>query len=157
MIVASARRAAIYGGMAAAALMAAAAVTWFLWPSGPSGAADPTDLAQVAFGGEIYRERCAVCHGADLEGQLEWKIRKPNGRLPAPPHDETGHTWHHPDEHLFRITKRGLKPPLAPDGYQSDMPAFADVLTDAEIWAALAYIKSRWTPRTRARQPKGTD
>jgi len=40
----------------------------------------------------------------------------------------------------------------APVGYQSDMPAFVGVLTDDEIAAALAYIKSRWPADVRARQ-----
>ncbi len=71
----------------------------------------------------------------------------PNGRMPAPPHDESGHTWHHPDEVLFTITKYGLVPPYAPRGYQSDMPAFADRLSDDEIRAVLAYIESHWTSR----------
>lgn len=66
--------------------------------------------------------------------------------MPAPPHDDTGHTWHHPDEVLFGITKNGLVPPYAPPGYQSDMPAFAQTLSDQEIRAVLAYIASHWSP-----------
>jgi hypothetical protein len=27
--------------------------------------------------------------------------RKPDGKLPAPPHDASGHTWHHADAQLF--------------------------------------------------------
>ncbi|MEQ9180466.1 MAG: c-type cytochrome [Nitratireductor sp.] len=131
------------------------AVGWAFWPSELAGVADPADAAQIARGAAVYREHCASCHGARLEGQPDWRIRKPDGRLPAPPHDESGHTWHHPDAHLFRITKHGLQPPLAPDGYESDMPAFKGVLSDAEIWATLAFIKSRWPPKTQARQPKG--
>jgi S-disulfanyl-L-cysteine oxidoreductase SoxD len=65
--------------------------------------------------------------------------------LPAPPHDETGHTWHHPDAVLIDIVKHGLVPgKTAPEAYESDMPAYEQVLTDAEILAVLAYIKSRW-------------
>jgi mono/diheme cytochrome c family protein len=48
---------------------------------------------------------------------------------------------------LFAITKNGLIPPYAPKGYESDMPAFGEKLTDEEIWAVLAYIKSHWTSR----------
>ena len=84
------------------------------------------------------------CGGAELAGQPDWRRRKPNGRLPAPPHDASGHTWHHPDALLFAITKNGLVPPHAPPGYASDMPAFAGVLSDDEIRAVLAYIQSRW-------------
>jgi len=109
--------------------------------------ADPRDATKVAFGANVYARHCASCHGAKLEGQLEWRRRLPNGRMPAPPHDETGHTWHHPDGMLFAITKRGLVPPYAPADYQSDMPAFGGKLSDDEIWAVLAFIKSHWASR----------
>ncbi len=150
------KQATAYLAIGAAGLAVSAGLAWAVWPGGPSGVADPTDAAQVALGSSVYRDHCASCHGANLEGQPDWRIRKPDGRLPAPPHDDSGHTWHHPDEHLFRITKHGLNPPLAPEGYESDMPAFDETLTNAEIWAVLAYIKSRWPAKTLARQPKGT-
>ncbi|MDX1376880.1 MAG: cytochrome c [Burkholderiales bacterium] len=105
---------------------------------------DARDATQVAAGEAVYAQHCAACHGANLEGQPDWRRRLPNGRLPAPPHDASGHTWHHPDQMLFAITKHGLVPPHAPAGYQSDMPAFAGVLSDDEIRAVLAYIQSRW-------------
>ena len=107
--------------------------------------ADSTDATLVARGEKLYSEHCAVCHGARLEGRPNWKSRLANGRLPAPPHDESGHTWHHADDVLFGVTKHGLVPPYAPDGYESDMPAFAGRLADRDIWAVLAYIKSHWT------------
>jgi len=77
----------------------------------------------------------------------------PSGRLPAPPHDASGHTWHHPDNVLFGITKHGIAPgKYAPSMYQSNMPAFSGVLADAEIWAVLAYIKSSWPQEIRKTQ-----
>jgi mono/diheme cytochrome c family protein len=105
----------------------------------------PDDAERIARGAGIYAQHCASCHGAKLEGQPDWRRRLPNGRLPAPPHDESGHTWHHPDEVLFAITRNGLVPPYAPPAYESDMPAYAGRLGDDEIWAVLAFIKSRWT------------
>jgi mono/diheme cytochrome c family protein len=108
---------------------------------------DATDAKQVTAGAALYAQHCAACHGANLEGQPDWRRRLPNGRLPAPPHDASGHTWHHPDKVLFAITKNGLVPPYAPGGYASDMPAFGGVLTDAQIRAVLAYIQSRWPPQ----------
>lgn len=93
----------------------------------------------------MYAQHCAACHGSKLEGQPNWQRRLPNGRLPAPPHDETGHTWHHTDSVLFGIVKHGVVPPYAPAGYESDMPAFQGLLGDNDIWAVLAYIKSYWT------------
>ena len=107
---------------------------------------DPRDAAQVERGRAVYVNHCASCHGAQLQGQPEWRIRLPKGRMPAPPHDESGHTWHHPDEVLFGIAKYGLVPPYAEKGYESDMPAFGSVLTDTDIRAVLAFIESRWPP-----------
>lgn len=112
--------------------------------SGDDPRADPRDAAKVTLGAKVYGQHCAACHGANLEGQPDWRRRLPNGRLPAPPHNESGHTWHHRDEVLFAITKNGLVPPNAPKDYESDMPAFAGKLSDEEIWAVLAYIKSHW-------------
>ena len=106
-----------------------------------------SDAETVKLGAQLYAQHCAGCHGAKLEGQPNWRQRLPNGRLPAPPHDESGHTWHHPDEVLFAITKNGLVPPYAPKDYESDMPAFRDKLSDAEIRAVLEYIKTHWTSR----------
>ncbi len=112
---------------------------------GERARADPRDAQQVALGAQVYAQHCAACHGARLEGQPDWRKRLPSGRLPAPPHDDSGNTWHHPDEVLFGITKHGLVPPYAPAGYESDMPAYAGRLADEEIWAVLAYIKSHWS------------
>lgn len=103
--------------------------------------------AQEETGRAIYLERCASCHGVELEGQPDWMRRLPSGRLPAPPHDASGHTWHHSDRQLFDIVKNGLAT-IAP-GYETDMPAFADAMTDDEIRAVLEYIKSTWPDRER--------
>jgi mono/diheme cytochrome c family protein len=130
----------------------AGAIIVVLW-SGPESPADPDDPAQVARGKPVYDRYCASCHGAKLEGQPNWQDKPPTGRMPAPPHDASGHTWHHPDAVLFGITQQGLVPgKYAPPGYQSDMPGFGGVLTDEEIWAVLAYIKSSWPPNIRKAQ-----
>ena len=137
-------------------LIASGAGLWFwsVWSEAAPRRTDPEDLQLVALGKSIYWTHCAACHGAKLEGQPNWRNRKPDGKLPAPPHDETGHTWHHADEQLFRLTRLGVKPPLAPEGYQSDMPAFDGVLTEAQIWAVLVFIKSKWPDHIRDRQER---
>lgn len=101
------------------------------------------DPARVAEGERLYAEHCASCHGANLEGEEDWQSPGPDGRMPAPPHDETGHTWHHADELLFRITKEGSAAVIG-RGYESNMMGFGDVLTDEEILSILGYIKSTW-------------
>jgi mono/diheme cytochrome c family protein len=104
---------------------------------------------ELARGEKLYAQHCAACHGAKLEGEPEWRTRLADGRFRAPPHDDSGHTWHHPDEVLFGITKHGMVPPYAPAGYQNNMPAFAGTLSDDEIRAVLAFIKSRWSDEVR--------
>ena len=121
-------------------VLAAAGFGYFV--SARSGEAD--------VGRSLYAANCASCHGANLEGQPDWMKRLPNGRLPAPPHDESGHSWHHSDKQLFTIVKSGLGA-ISP-GYESDMPAFEGVLTDEQIVEVLDYIKSRWPDRARKYQ-----
>ena len=111
---------------------------------------DHGSAAQLALGARLYAERCASCHGAKLGGQPNWQEALSNGRMPAPPHDATGHTWHHSDEELFTITKKGLAA-IVP-GYESDMPAFEGLLSDDEIQAILAFIKSTWPATEREYQ-----
>ncbi len=117
--------------------------------------ADYTDTGLIRLGREIYGGNCAACHGGNLEGQPNWRSRLPGGTLPAPPHDETGHTWHHPDRQLFAITKCGGAW-SAPKGFVSAMPGFGDTLSDREILASLAYIKSRWPAPIRRRQDRAS-
>jgi mono/diheme cytochrome c family protein len=114
--------------------------------------ADPNDAALISRGKVVYAEQCASCHGASLEGQPDWRHRLPNNRMPAPPHDATGHTWHHSDKQLFDMTKIG--PAGLVPGYQSDMPGFKDILSDADIRAVLSYIESTWPAEIRERQQR---
>jgi len=109
---------------------------------------EPDNAEQVAQGQEIYDAYCASCHGANLEGQPNWRQRDDAGFLPAPPHDETGHTWHHPREQLFAITRDGVAA-YAPPGYATTMRGFTDELTDEEIAAVIAYIISQWPSEIR--------
>jgi len=106
---------------------------------------------ELSVGARVYAKSCASCHGANLEGQPNWRQRNENGRLPAPPHNVRGHTWHHDDETLFGITKLGTAEFTGLD-IESDMPAFKDILSDDDIRAVLTYIKSRWSDRIRQRQ-----
>lgn len=109
----------------------------------------------IAAGEALYAEHCAACHGAALEGQPDWRTPNAEGILPAPPHDESGHTWHHDNILLFDYTKLGGRGALAArgiDDFASGMPAFDGVISDAEIWDILAYIRSTWSPRAQESQ-----
>ena len=116
---------------------------------GSSSGADGTDPALADRGAVIYQEYCASCHGLNLEGQPGWQMRNADGTLPAPPHDASGHTWHHSDQLLFELTKQGPDEVIG-NGYQSTMPGFSDILHDDDIWAVLAYIESQWPEEIRA-------
>ncbi|WP_319410906.1 cytochrome c [uncultured Cohaesibacter sp.] len=109
----------------------------------------PDDRNVVALGQQVYSDQCASCHGDNLEGQPDWRETNENGLLPAPPHDETGHTWHHEDAVLFGITKYGLAALANMPDYKTDMPVYKDILSDEEIIAVLSYIKSKWPDEIR--------
>lgn len=104
-----------------------------------AGLLRPDDARLVAMGEKIYARACASCHGANLEGQPGWRTK----RGLAPAHDETGHTWHHPDTLLLRIVREGTV------RMGGRMPGFKGVLTEEEMLAVLSYIKSRWPARIR--------
>jgi len=145
----------IIAGLAAGGLAVMAGAAILLYGGDAPAPAERGGASLVARGAQVYQEHCAACHGADLGGQPNWRARRPDGKLPAPPHDESGHTWHHPDDQLFGITKYGTAR-FAPPGYETDMIGFGDVLSDEEIWAVLTFIKSHWPPRARAVQAERT-
>jgi mono/diheme cytochrome c family protein len=141
--------------LAIAALAAVAAVAfWVTSRTGTANVTQPDDVDIVA-GADLFAENCAACHGAELEGRPDWRSLGADGRFPAPPHDETGHTWHHGDLVLFDYTKLGGRAALAKSGvedFDSGMPRFADSLSDRQIWDIIAYIKSTWPDRIRVVQ-----
>ena len=103
---------------------------------------------QTLAGKQIYDANCASCHGTKLEGQRNWRQPLASGRLPAPPQDENGHTWHHADAVIFDVIKSGLAK-YAGDTYESDMPVFGGILTDDQINEVIDYIKSTWPEKQR--------
>ncbi len=140
--------------LVAAALLAAATLT--MWRVNRTSEKLVTAEAVIALGRGLYDENCASCHGANLQGQPDWKIPLENGRYPAPPHDATGHTWHHADALLEQIIRDGSAAVVG-NGYESDMPGFGDILSDDQIAAVLAYIKSTWPERERTIQTRVTE
>ena len=132
-------------------VVAALTVGGYFWLNVRTSAREPN----LQRGASLYADYCASCHGVNLEGQPNWQTRKHDGKLPAPPHDETGHTWHHPDSQLFTITKFGSEAIIG-NGYKSDMIGFGDVLNDEEIWDILTFIKSKWPERERQIQERRT-
>jgi mono/diheme cytochrome c family protein len=140
----------IIAGLLVLALGAAGYFTFFPKDEFIPSTIEPT--AELAARGEkIYVDNCAICHGANREGQPNWREPLPEGGLPAPPHDESGHTWHHPDGFLFLYVKEGGEL-FMPKGMKSNMPPFGQNLKDADILAVISFIKSRWVPEIQERQ-----
>jgi len=111
----------------------------------------------IQAGKTVYVQQCASCHGVNLEGQPDWKMQNEDGSFRAPPHDDTGHTWHHGDPTLIdSIRLGGARFNDLNIGGTSNMPAFGDILSDEEITAVLTYIKSTWTEENRGRQEEAT-
>ena len=131
----------VFAGLTAGIVMAQSTQT--------RGLLTPDDREVVALGAEVYAAQCADCHGTRLEGQPNWYSRGEDGLLPAPPHDASGHTWHHDDKTLFTSTKYGLAG-LMENPPPSGMPIYEGVLSDNEIIAVLSFIKSTWPDDLRA-------
>lgn len=129
------------GCISAVVLVAAITIAYLNLTADP--AEDSLDPAQVERGASTYLANCASCHGATGEGHPGWRIRNPDGTFNAPPHDSSGHTWHHADGQLFNIVKNGGQVYASP-GMTSRMPGFGGQLSDREIRDVIAYVKSFW-------------
>lgn len=141
----------IMGAVSITALLLLAVAAVMALSSTPSYAIDPSNTQTVALGKEVYDTQCASCHGANLEGQEGYGQASEDGVLKAPPHDETGHTWHHNNSYLIEsIRKGGARIPKSTG--ISAMPAYENMLTPEEIGAVLAYIQSTWPEEILAQQ-----
>ncbi len=129
------------------ALLAAAACSTAqqpIYPSLVTGESLPPppglDATLIAQGADLYAVHCAGCHRADLTGDPEWRSPAADGGFRPPPHDSSGHTWHHSDQALVDIVLYGYDPPVA----ESRMPQFFGVLTEEQVLAILEFFKSSW-------------
>lgn len=102
------------------------------------------DPQLVSRGEAVYQQFCAACHGANLEGQPDWQSPLPDGSFRAPPHDSTGHTWHHSDQAILQIIAQGSNP-----AFGGTMQGFAEVIDVQDGLAVLEFIKSSWGPEQR--------
>ncbi|MFK5979199.1 MAG: cytochrome c [Rhizobiaceae bacterium] len=123
----------------------------FTQPASAEALLKPDEKSVVKLGNGIYQELCASCHGKNLKGQPNWQTPDADGLLPAPPHDKTGHTWHHTDALLFKLTKFGIAKIANLKDHKTSMPIYDGVLSDEEIIAVLSYIKSTWPENIRKR------
>lgn len=150
-------------------ILAAAAAAFYQWF--PSDEAEPLPVErpraatndavpslppkQVEAGKVIFLKECAGCHGKHGQGAADWKVQNPDKTFPPPPHDASGHTWHHTDGLLFRLVRDGGKGMEDP-GFKSAMPAYGRTLSDQEIVSVITYLKSLWQPEQRASQAEAS-
>ena len=104
----------------------------------PAAPERKVDTQELALGERLFQANCASCHGAQAEGNENWRQRELSGRFPAPPLNGTGHSWHHSTEVLMDVISNGRP------GGQSNMPAWKDKLSEAEIAAIVAWFQSQW-------------
>lgn len=108
-----------------------------------SGQPQPSGRGEV-----LYEAHCASCHGGATGGDI--------ADIP-PLHNAQGHTWHHPDCELIDIVQQGMpRRPGLPDGAPT-MPAFGGRLTEDDVRAILAHIKTWWDQDQRKQQQQVTD
>ncbi|MDP3608099.1 MAG: cytochrome c [Methylophilus sp.] len=136
----------VWGAM----ILIAAFIFWPIETDNNFNRLDISDKQLVFNGKKIYSANCASCHGVNLEGQANWEQKGADGLYPAPPQTDAGHSWRHPDQYLIDAVKNGQ----FENGKPTNMPAFAESLTDAEIISVLTYIKSKWSAEKRAIQRK---
>jgi mono/diheme cytochrome c family protein len=96
------------------------------------------DFAQVQRGGKIFQQNCAKCHGAEAEGDPNWRHRDASGMFPPPPLNGTAHTWHHPIAVLKQVITNG-----SPNG-MGRMPAWGGKLSEQEIEDVIAWFQAKW-------------
>ena len=135
-------------GLAAATILAACAGGAEPAPSrtfAPAAETPPAPTAEesqntpefLSGGAQLYARNCSVCHG-DRQGA---------GAIQGvPSHDETGHTWHHPDAQLKDWVLNGKL------GFGQQMPGFNETLTEEHVEAILAFLKTWWTAEQRELQ-----
>jgi len=140
--------------------LATAVMVMTLVPALAVGKKPDLDGPAIRAGAELYAENCAACHGTNLEGAEDWQGYNEDGTLKPPPHDASGHTWHHSDMLLFDYVKLGGAAAMAKvalEDFNSGMPPFGEVLTDEEIWNILTFIKSRWPEEIQQTQREITE
>ena len=117
-------------------------------PAGDGAGETAASGTEPLSGAQLFAARCAACHGAQGQGAANWKTRDEDGRLPPPPLNGDGHTWHHADGVLYRIVRDGGADFGASGGAGSNMPSFGETLTPQQIIAVLEYIKTLWAGKT---------
>lgn len=104
----------------------------------PTAPARSMDAQQLTLGQRVFQANCASCHGAQAQGDANWRQRDASGFYPAPPLNGSGHAWHHSLEMLKGVILNG-----SPQG-KGNMPAWQGKINKTEIEATMAWFQSLW-------------
>jgi mono/diheme cytochrome c family protein len=96
------------------------------------------DADSVARGAVLYKDNCAVCHGANAEGASNWHQRGADGKMSPPPLNGTGHAWHHPSRVLRYTILHGTKK------LGGNMPGWKGKLGEQDVEDVIAWFQSKW-------------
>lgn len=96
-----------------------------------------SDAAQIATGRDIFRAKCAACHGHPDEGRSP---RADFFQPPAPDFTSSAYRTADPAYLFWRIEVGKTVEPYLSRG--SVMPAWRG-LSDTEIWQLVAYLQTR--------------
>ncbi|MBF0352885.1 MAG: cytochrome c [SAR324 cluster bacterium] len=125
----------------------------YLYQKTPASLSDPPTSTQIEQGEQLFTQNCVSCHGPGARGENPNQPmggEKPEGGYLAPALNGKGHAWHHPNETLFEIVKKGS---IASD---SPMRGFEGKLTDDEIVSTIQYFKSLWSDEIKMRHAMRT-
>jgi mono/diheme cytochrome c family protein len=103
-------------------------------PAAPGDTAQQIAMGDTIFNSKVGGKNCQSCHGKDAKGTNM-----------AP--DLTDDKWLHGDgslEFIKQIVTNGVS---SPKKHSSSMPSFKNVLTDEQINAVAAYVRSRSQPQ----------
>ena len=107
---------------------------------------DTSTPAKINQGEKLYVANCQQCHGIKGVGE---RPGEPNAKdefgFLAPPLNDNGHAWHHPDQQLVETILNGSP-------RNERMIAWKENLSKENVKAIVSYIKSLWSFRSLACQ-----
>ena len=121
-----------------------------LWMAFGSPVAWPSVVKSALWvrqGEQVYNANCLRCHLGATGGTIADD---------PPRHNANGHTWHHPDCALRTMIREGSAGIFERSNSAVPMPPFKGQLSSDDTDAAIAYIKTMWTPGQRQAQASFT-
>ena len=94
---------------------------------------------QVKQGQQLFKSKCAKCHGVNAEGEPDWRKTNEDGEYPPPPLNGQAYARHHSLDKLRQQIQVGS------DLVDGEMPSFKNKLSATEIDAVIAFFQSKWT------------